>query len=251
MRIGPYPAHPPHGGPGTLRTGGPFGFPARSQRHVRIPDLRTVMRARPARGRVGGRYRGITAGEPRRGVVRQLARGNISAEMLNDAAGGGGGRCGRRGRGHGEHGCRPVPHVPPRRRQGCPTRVGVRAGRQLGPGPGPWAGRQAAGGRLHSQADPRPVGLADQHGSALGVRILGGSRLRHCGRLPAPASSAVRPALRRGGVGTRVPGAARGRAVPADPGVRREDLARDLGAHLAYGAGTGGAFWLLARAGSR
>ena len=93
----------------------------------------------------------------------------------------------------------------------------------------------------------RPLGMAHQHPHALGLRIIGGSGLRHPGRI-----------LRRPHTLYGLPFGAAVWAtdyvvLPA-AGIYKpiweydaKTLASDLIAHLAYGAGTGTAFWVLAK----
>ena len=91
--------------------------------------------------------------------------------------------------------------------------------------------------------------MAHQHRRALGLRILGGSGLRHRGRsLRSPNALYGLPFGAAVFAGDYI-------ALPA-AGLYKQiweydakTLAIDLSAHLAYGAGTATAFWLLATVG--
>src|ERR1700729_3595697 len=140
-------------------------------------------------------------------------------EMPHDAAGRRGVGPAGRGHGHREHGRRPLPHVPERRRSGCPARLGVRPDR--------WAW-------LTSTVAHWAYGCA----TAAGYGIVAGSLRRPRPRYGLPFGAAV------WGLGYVVLPAG-GLYKPIWEYAART-LARDLVAHLAYGAGTGAAFWALA-----
>jgi hypothetical protein len=89
--------------------------------------------------------------------------------------------------------------------------------------------------------------MAAQHRHALGVRIGGGGALRHRGRVLARA-------LPLYGLPFGAAVWATGYVVLPEAGIYKpiweydaKTLAADLGGHLAYGAGTGTAFWLFVK----
>jgi hypothetical protein len=68
----------------------------------------------------------------------------------------------------------------------------------------------------------------------------------HPGRITAQPARRVWPAVRRGGVGCRLRHPPGGRVAIWQYDTKTP--AWDLGGHLAYGAGTGVTFWMLANA---
>ena len=125
--------------------------------------------------------------------------------------------------------------------------MGVRAGRELGDGPGPGAGRQARARGLHPRKLPdRSAWITSTiahwaYGSSAGAAygILAGS-------VPAPHPRYGLPFGVAVFAGDYIALPAAGLYQPIWK-YDAKTLAWDLGAHLAYGASTGTAFWLLTR----
>jgi hypothetical protein len=123
--------------------------------------------------------------------------------------------------------------------------VGVRACRDLGQGSRPRDGRQAGHRGLHAARGPRPLGVPDQYGHALGYGssaaagygILVGSLRKRSPLYGLPFGAAVWLSsyliLPEGGLYKPI------------WEYDLKTLGGDLSAHLCYGAGTGVAFWLL------
>ena len=135
--------------------------------------------------------------------------------------------------------------VPPQRRQGQPAQVGVRAGGQLGGSPRSRSGRQAPDRGLH------PPELPDRWAwltSTVAHWAYGSSAAALYGIV---AGSLRRPHALYGlplGAVVAATGYVVGAIYKPIWEYDAKTLAADLSGHLAYGAGTGVTFWLLAKA---